>query len=153
IRPSDNHEAMSQEAAQRILAALRAKPDLLLCAAGGSTPLRTYQLLAEHHAGEPDLFRSLRLLKLDEWCGLEMSDAGTCEAQLRQHLVHPLALSASRYFGFESNPTNANSECQRVHSRLKAEGPIDLCVLGLGMNGHIGMNEPAPGLQPFAHVA
>src|SRR5262252_2076623 len=130
---ADNHDAMSREAAQRIVTALSAKPDLLLCTAGGTTPLRTYQLLAEHHAREPELFRSLRVVKLDEWGGLKMSDAGSCESQLRKHLLEPLDLPNARYFGFTSNPTDPEAECERVRSRLKAEDPIDLCVLGLGM--------------------
>jgi len=153
ICPADSHEAMSREAAQRIVTALAAKPDLLLCAAGGTTPLRTYQLLAEHHGCQPHLVRALRVVKLDEWGGLKMSDAGSCEGQLRKHLLEPLGLSNPRYFGFTSNPADPKAECERVRSRLMAEGPIDLCVLGLGMNGHIAMNEPAVSLQPFSHVA
>ena len=152
-RPADNHEAMSSEAAQSILAAVRDKTDLLLCAAGGITPLRTYRLLSEHNAREPELFRSLRVVKLDEWGGLAMNDPSSCEDQLRQHLIDPLGLSGSRYFGFTSNPADPETECQRVRNHLKTEGPIHFCVLGLGLNGHIAMNEPASILQPFAHVA
>lgn len=148
----DDPESMSRKAAERVLNALAGKPDLLLCAAGGSTPLRTYQLLAEHHARKPDAFRSLRVVKLDEWGGIEMDDPGSCEGQLRTHLVNPLGLAEERYFGFRSNPANPEAECERIRRRLASEGPIDLCVLGLGMNGHVAMNEPAPSLKPVAHV-
>ena len=149
----DNHEEMSRQAAQRILGALRERPGLLLCAAGGSTPTRAYQLLAEHHARSPDGFGSLRVVKLDEWGGIPMDDPGSCESQLRAQLVEALRMSANRYFGFVSDPEDRELECARVRQRLVNEGPIDLCVLGLGANGHIGMNEPGPSLRLSAHVA
>ena len=153
IHRCDDHESMSRKAAERILGALAGKPDLLLCAAGGSTPLRTYQLLAAQRMHSPETFQRLRVVKLDEWGGIAMDDPGSCENQLRTLLMVPLGLPADRYFGFNSNPANPEAECERVRRRLGEEGPIDLCVLGLGMNGHIAMNEPAPSLQPEAHVA
>lgn len=153
IRICDDHEAMSRQAAERILQALAGKPDLLLCAAGGSTPLRAYELLAEHFTRQPDLFAAMRAVKLDEWGGIAMDDPGSCEGQLREYLVNPLGLSTDRYFGFQSNPAEPDVECERIHSRIASEGPIDLCVLGLGKNGHIAMNEPAASLLPFSHLA
>jgi len=153
IHVCDDHESLSRQAAERVVSALAGKPDLLLCAASGSTPLRTSQLLAEQHARKPDLFRSLRAVKLDEWGGIAMNDPGSCENQLRTHWLGPLGLSDDRYFGFKSNPPDSAAECERIRRRLAAEGPIDLCVLGLGMNGHIAMNEPGASLQTSAHVA
>jgi galactosamine-6-phosphate isomerase len=149
----DDHESLSRQAAERIVNALARKPDLLLCAAGGSTPVRTYELLAAHHQRAPEMFTSLRVIKLDEWGGLAMDDPGSCENQLRANLILPLRISADRYSGFKSNPADPGAECERIHGRQASEGPIDLCVLGLGLNGHVAMNEPAPALRPFAHVA
>jgi galactosamine-6-phosphate isomerase len=153
IRACVDHESLSSQAAEHIMSALAKKPDLLLCAAGGSTPLRTYELLAECHTHAPDMFRSLRVVKLDEWGGMAMDDPGSCERQLRAHLVHPLGLSDDRYFGFNSRAADPEAECERIRSRLTGQGPIDLCILGLGINGHLAMNEPAESLQPFAHIA
>jgi len=149
----ESYEAMSRQAAQRILSALAGKADLLLCAAGGSTPTRTYQLLAESLAQNPGAFHSLRVLKLDEWGGIEMDDPGSCETNLRTHLVGPLGVQDHHYIGFSSNPTEPQLECQRMRRWVAAEGPIDLCVLGLGVNGHLALNEPATCLLPTAHVA
>jgi galactosamine-6-phosphate isomerase len=149
----NNHESLSQQAAERIVNALATKPNLLLCAAGGSTPLRTYQLLAKHRARKHDLARSMRVVKLDEWGGIALNEPGSCEHQLRTHLVDPLGLSDDRYFGFNSQPADAEAECRRLGNWLASEGPIDLCVLGLGTNGHVAMNEPTACLQPAAHVA
>jgi galactosamine-6-phosphate isomerase len=153
IRVFDDHESMSRQVAERVLNALANKPDLLLCAAGGSTPLRTYELLAEHRARQPDLFHSMRVVKLDEWGGIAMDDPGSCDRQIRTHLISPLGVSEDRHFGFMSDPPEPQAECDRIRSRLASEGPIDLCLLGLGMNGHVAMNEPAVSLQPVSHVA
>ena len=153
IQVLDDHESLSRAASTRVLNALASKPDLLVCAAGGSTPLRTYDLLAEHAARQRDAFRSMRLVKLDEWGGLPMGADGTCEAQIRSHLVGPLVIRGERYIAFSSHPADPQAESARVHRLITSEGPIDLCVLGLGMNGHVAMNEPAAFLQPTAHVA
>lgn len=153
ITVTENYEAMSRQAADRILAALTAKPDLLLCAAGGSSPARTYQLLAEQHRRNPAAFARLRVIKLDEWGGLRMDDPGSCETQLRTTLIEPLGLTADRCFGFNNEAAEPEAECERIRRRLAVEGPIDLCLLGLGVNGHVAMNEPAASLRPFAHVA
>jgi galactosamine-6-phosphate isomerase len=149
----DDYESLSRQAADRMLNALGRKQDMLLCAAGGSTPLRTYELLAEHRARAPDAFRLLRVVKLDEWGGLPTEDPATCDTQLRTRLIHPLGLSDDRYLRFESDPADPEAACEQVRARLEREGPIDVCVLGLGTNGHIAMNEPAASLKPNVHVA
>src|SRR5689334_12859837 len=122
-------ESLSRNAAKRILNALNRKSDLLLCPASGSTPIRTYELLAEYAALRPDEFRSLRLVKLDEWGGLAMDDPGTCEVQIQTLVTAPLGVTDDRYFGFVSSPADPHVECERIRDRLAAEGPIDLCVL------------------------
>ena len=129
-----------------------AKPTSLLCLAAGSTPTRTYELLALEGAKEPTLFQHCRIIKLDEWGGLPPGDPATCDSQLRTTLVSPLRLT-ERYVAFESNPLDPNAECARIAAWLDQNGPIDISVLGLGINGHLGFTEPAEYLQPFAHVA
>jgi galactosamine-6-phosphate isomerase len=147
-----DHEAVSRHAADRIVDRLREEPAALLCLACGTTPVRTYQLLAEHGAREPSLFAKCHVIKLDEWGGLPPEDPATCEAQLRSNLIEPLCLH-ERYVSFNSHPQDSKAECARVANWLLQHGPIDTCVLGLGMNGHIGFNEPAAFLEPHAHVA
>lgn len=153
VQLCDDLEVVSRTAAQRILGALSRKPDLLLCPASGFTPLRTYELLAEHATHHADDFRSLRLFQLDEWGGLARDDPGSCERQIRTSVMNPLGIPDERFFGFASATANPEAECERIQRCLASEGPIDLCVLGLGMNGHIAMNEPSPSLRAQAHTA
>jgi galactosamine-6-phosphate isomerase len=147
-----DHERASQFAADWLAEHLHGKPDSIVCLAAGATPMLGYALVAERAAKEPSLVDRCRLLKLDEWGGLPMDDPATCEQHLRNTLVTPLGM-ADRYVGFESRPPNADAECVRIAMWLADNGPIDVCVLGLGLNGHVGFNEPAAFLQPHAHVA
>jgi galactosamine-6-phosphate isomerase len=153
IQVAADHESMSRQAADIILSALRSKPDLLLCASAGGTPTRTYQLLAAAYRKYPKLFGGLRVLQIDEWGGLPVGSPATCEANLRRNLVEPLELPPERFIGLVSNSQHPFAESQRMAEWLAANGPIDLCILGLGVNGHIAMNEPGPALVPDAHVA
>jgi len=148
-----NAEEMSRAAADLLIGELRRKSDLLLCTATGASPTGTYQVLAEERGRNAALFQRFRVLKLDEWGGLAMDDPGSCEAYLRQHVLGPLGISNDRYAGFESQPKDPEAECVRIRTWLRANGPIDVCVLGLGTNGHLAMNEPADVLKPFVHVA
>jgi galactosamine-6-phosphate isomerase len=154
LRPHvfSDHEAVSRYAADWLIDRLRDNPRALVCLASGTTPTRTYQLLAQRREIEPSLFNQCRILKLDEWGGLPAADPATCDQHLRAELITPLGL-ADRYVGFESNPADAAAECARIATWLEQNGPIDTCVLGLGVNGHLGFNEPAEFLQAHAHVA
>src|SRR5690349_9411137 len=153
VEVAESYEAMSHQAARLILRELDARPDLILCASAGGTPTRTYELLADHVKANPQAFTRMRVLQIDEWGGLDRQDPATCEQDLRIKLVEPLGISKDRYFGFNTAAADPESECARVAEWLARNGPIDVCVLGLGVNGHVAMNEPADCLMPHAHVA
>jgi len=147
----DTELALAEKASSDIVAAIQKKPDLLLCAATGNTPTTTYQhLVTKQHLFSTD---QMRILKLDEWGGVPAHHPGTCESYLQTHLIKPLKIDPARYFSFQSDPTDPVSECQRIQQILQQERPIDLCVLGLGLNGHLAFNEPGVYLHPNCHVA
>ncbi len=148
-----DHETMSRAAAACIAHELARQPALLICLATGSTPARAYELLGARARRTPDRFRQVRVLKLDEWAGLSKNDPGSSEAYLQQRVVQPWGVSQSSFVGFASDPKRAKSECHRIQRWLDRHGPIDLCVLGLGANGHLGFNEPGRVLWPSAHRA
>ena len=143
---------MSLAAADYIARAVGQKPGLLLCLATGSTPARTYELLGSRARKSPALFKHLRVLKLDEWGSLAANDPGSCEAYLRQRVIQPWGISPRRFAGF-ANRKQPEAECRRIRNWLARNGPVDLCVLGLGRNGHLGFNEPGRRLWPAAHRA
>ena len=82
-----------------------------------------------------------------------MDDPQSCETYLRLNVLQPMGIPDRNYIAFKSNDPNPAHECERVQRLIKQTGPIDLCILGIGMNGHIALNEPAEYLQPHCHVA
>lgn len=147
-----DHEAMSHRAAEWLAEHIGRQPSSLLCLAAGDTPMRSYELLRKQGESEPRLLASARILKLDEWGGLAMTDLATCEQSLQRTLIEPLG-AQDRYCAFQSDAIDPALECQRVDHWLQQNGPIDICVLGLGINGHVGFNEPGRNLQAHSHVA
>ncbi|MGV8137911.1 MAG: galactosamine-6-phosphate isomerase [Mangrovibacterium sp.] len=147
------YEELSRKAGNLIIAEIKRKKNLLLCAATGGSPAGTYRLLGQMYQEQPDLFDQLRIVKLDEWGGIPMDHPATCETYLKTHMTGPLQINRDRYIGFNSNPDDPVAECRNIRDKLDHEGPIDLCILGIGMNGHIAFNEPAGFLQPYCHVS
>ena len=153
LEVAPSYEAMSRKAAGLIVEALKAKPDLLLCASAGGTPTRAYELLGERAANQRRLFGRLRVLQIDEWGGLEPDHLATCGQDLRRKLLEPLRIGNDRFVGFKTDAPVPSNECKRIAGWLAVNGPIDICILGLGLNGHVAMNEPGRSLVPHAHVA
>ena len=150
---ASDYEAGSAIAAERLLSAWRTNPKLLLCAATGNSPARTYELFAQGILSNGKSPTNLRILKLDEWGGLPADDPATCETYLLMHLVKPLGVVPERFIGFQSESLSPSEECHRVAGWLNRNGPVDVCVLGIGINGHLGFNEPADVLNAECHVA
>jgi galactosamine-6-phosphate isomerase len=152
IRCSGYNE-MSHSAAGDIAGEIRMKPALWLCAATGYSPRGTYrELVAKHQRGEIRC-DALGIVKLDEWWGIPEGGPGSCEAYLNKELLSPLGLSRERYISFNSDARDPEQECLRVQDTLTETGPVDICLLGLGKNGHLGLNEPASSLSPYCHVS
>jgi galactosamine-6-phosphate isomerase len=153
LEVADDYEAVSRRAEQLIVSDLKRKPGLILCASAGNTPTRTYELLAARAVRQPRLFAEMRVLQIDEWGGLARGNPGSCEHDLRVKLLEPLGIDRERYIGFRSDAAHPEAECDRIAEWLASNGPIDICLLGLGMNGHVAMNEPGQSAVPQAHLA
>jgi galactosamine-6-phosphate isomerase len=144
---------MSRLAAEFIAAEVKAKPDLILCASAGGTPTGVYAQMALQHAKDRRLYKKLRVLQIDEWGGLSPDNPATCRTDLRTKLLEPLGISPDLFEGFRSDAPDPHRECARIARWLERNGPIDICLLGLGLNGHLAMNEPADEFVPQTHVS
>jgi galactosamine-6-phosphate isomerase len=147
------YEAMSRRAASLIIATMSRRPGAVLCASAGGTPRGAYRALAAKISRRPDVLQQMRVLQIDEWLGLPQEHPATCRSDLERNLLAPLSLLRSRFVGFVSNTPEPAAECRRISNWLGRYGPIDLCILGLGVNGHVAMVEPAAQLQPDVHIA
>ncbi len=142
---------LASSAAQFLVNNILQQPNLLLCTATGNTPTATY----ENMVNQLSIAQAahLKILKLDEWGGVPMEHPSTCEQYLQTNILKPLQIPKERYVGFTSNPKEPEQEVDRVQKILAKESPIDICVLGLGANGHIAFNEPSQDLKPHCHIA
>ena len=150
---ANDYEAMSVSAADFIEEQLIELPRLLLCASAGGSPTGCYEQLAERNQKTPKLCSQLRVLQIDEWGGLEPEHPATCRSYLERYLLQPLKIGSDRFERFQSDAVDQEAECERIQSWLAANGPIDICLLGLGLNGHIALNEPANEMLPGVHVS
>ncbi len=144
---------MSRAAADQIIGSLKEKPNLVMCLATGASPARTYEFLVQAQREKRADFSKCTAVKLDEWGSLAPEHPATCEHYLQKHFIEPLNFSEDRYISFRGDATDPQAECKQVQKQIEDIGGIDLCILGLGLNGHLGLNEPAEFLQPGVHVA
>ena len=144
---------MSHLAAGSILSDLKLRSKQLICAATGNSPNGVYTKLKEFYQDRPDYFIDISIIKLDEWGAIKKDDVDSCETYIRNKLLQPLHISNNRYISFNSEESMVKKECERVQKELNKKGPIDICILGLGKNGHIGLNEPEEFLTPGCHIA
>lgn len=153
IKETKDYNEMSQYAAAQLLQCLKGKPDALFCIATGSSPTEAYRLFVQNVQEEHIDTSNMRIISLDEWCGLQPDHPATCESYIRKHILEPLNISDEHFISFDSSQDNETYECNRLTNLLMANGGIDCCVLGLGKNGHLGLNEPNLALNPFVHKA
>lgn len=144
-------EELNELASDLLVYEIKQNPQSLICAATGNSPTMIYKKLTEKQYGI--VVAHLTFIKLDEWYGLDADDAGSCEHYLHKNLLKPLGISADRFISFDGKAADPEKEFQRVRKYLDDNGPIDVCILGLGANGHIAFNEPADVLQPEPHLA
>ncbi|MGX1930111.1 galactosamine-6-phosphate isomerase [Flagellimonas sp. 2504JD4-2] len=147
-----NKEHFIGAAADLLIQEIDGNPGLLMCTATGSSPLPVYRALVEDAKIYKERYNKLRIIKLDEWVGLENQN-GSCEAYLQKELIAPLEIPDKNYIAFNARTTEPTDECLRIGHLLNQHGPIDLCVLGLGKNGHLGFNEPPASPAQKCHVA
>jgi len=149
----EDYDRLSVQAARLVIAEIEKRSNLLLCPASGNSPSGLYEQLAKKAKAERAFFAQLSIIMLDEWGGLSEQDPGSASHYLRTRLLDSLGAPPERYISFRASVEEPAKECQRIRCELAERGPIDLCILGLGVNGHLGFNEPGPLLTPHCHVA
>lgn len=147
-----DYEALSAYAANEIATAIRQNPQLILCMASGHTPARACELLVKKLKEEKIDYSGFFFIGLDEWAGLFPANEGSCHYFFRTKLFEPLNLPSSQYHLFDAMAPNLQNECRKMDTIIQEKG-IDLMLVGIGMNGHIGFNEPGTSFQSHCHVA
>jgi glucosamine-6-phosphate isomerase len=147
-----NYEELSDFAASEIANSIKNKPSLVLCLASGDTPRLTVELLVRKLKEEKIDHSKITFIGLDEWIGLPPTNSGSCHYFFQHKLIGPLGLHPSQYFLFDSRANDLKNECIKMDRFIGEKKGIDSMVVGIGMNGHIGFNEPGTSFDNLSHV-
>lgn len=148
----DTHEALSLAVANEIVRRLTEKPNAVICLATGDTPLRAYQILVKLITTQNIDVSKAHFVALDEWVGVPPTNPGSCRYFLTKNLFDPLKINADHIHLFDALSSDIRKECTTMNESLKKLGGIDLMIVGIGMNGHVGFNEPGVSINNYAHV-
>jgi glucosamine-6-phosphate deaminase len=133
-----NYEEMSRAAADLLLAQVREKPQSVLGLATGSSPVGMYKLLAKADAD----FSQVMTVNLDEYCGLKPDNPQSYRRFMDENLFAHINIKQANTHVPDGMAENPDTEAERYEELIRSLGGIDLQLLGMGHNGHIGFNEP-----------
>ncbi|WP_188206763.1 glucosamine-6-phosphate deaminase [Alkalibacillus aidingensis] len=143
---TNHYQEFSKQAAELVLDLVNHQPDATLGLATGSTPQGMYEIIRQSRAD----FSKVTTFNLDEYVGLGAHHPQSYRTFMNQELFNHIQV-------YESNIPNGlandlEKECQRYEEKIQSSGGIDLQILGLGHNGHIGFNEPGTPFTSRTHV-
>ena len=147
----NDYEAMSRRSAELVCDVVRKKPDALVSLPAGSTAKRTFEIMCEMaKAGEVD-FSKTRFVALDEWLDLE-DESENCNGFMCKHFYGPAGIPDEHITRFDIHAKDLDAACKEVDEVVFAKGGIDVMLLGVGMNGHLGLNEPNSDFTLYSKV-
>jgi len=144
--------SLGQMAARWVAREILACPNLVLGLPTGSTPIGMYQYLARLAEEGLISFSEARTFNLDEYVGLSVDHPQSYAYFMREHFWSKVDLPKANMDIPRGEGPNLEAECQRYDEAIQRAGGIGLQILGLGLNGHIGFNEPSHNMEIHTHV-
>lgn len=147
----DTYDAMSEAAAELVAQQLAEKPSSILCFPSGDSPTGMLNHIVQlANDGKIDLSQS-HFVALDEWVGMDENDEGSCSYYFKHHFFSKLNKSFKSITMFNAKADNLDAECERINTFISSKGGLDIMMVGIGMNGHLGLNEPGTPVDLYAH--
>ena len=153
ILVEETYELMSKQVADVIIKLIQPVTEPLVCVASGDSPKGLYKELKIQQENRIIDVHKWYFLGLDEWIGLGERDEGSCRYMLNRDLFKPLNIQQEKICCFDGNTSDTEAECSRIENYIYQHNAIDVAILGLGMNGHIGLNEPGTSPLLYSHVS
>ncbi|NLZ45139.1 MAG: glucosamine-6-phosphate deaminase [Clostridiales bacterium] len=152
IIKAGSYDEMSAIAAGLVSKQIKCSPNSVLGLATGSTPIGMYKnLVEENKKGEID-FSNVKTINLDEYVGISPTHESSYTYFMKHYLFDHVNIDQSNCFLPNSSAKNHDEECKRYDNLIDQLGSIDLQILGIGNNGHIGFNEPMDSFAKKTHV-
>ncbi|MFD1020026.1 glucosamine-6-phosphate deaminase [Thalassobacillus hwangdonensis] len=142
----ENYQKLSAYAAEQIIKEVDGTDHAVLGLATGSTPVGTYEYLRNF----PERFKGVTTFNLDEYIGLDKKDTNSYWTFMKEQLFNHVPFQENNIP--DGNADDLKAECHRYEAQIRNSGGIDLQILGLGNNGHIGFNEPDTSFDSRTHV-
>jgi glucosamine-6-phosphate isomerase len=153
LRIHRDYEELSRATADLIADYVRSKNDAMICIASGHTPVGTFKCIIDDvREGKLDL-SGVTFVSLDEWIGVKPEDPGSCLAMLKKDFFDHLSLRKDQVQFFDVSLGYLQNECDRMNKLIAKHGCLDIMLVGIGTNGHIGMNEPGSSFEDYAHIS
>src|SRR3954449_222812 len=150
---SETYEAMSKQAAEDMLQLLQSFDQPLICTASGASPAGLYKELVHLVETKRIDTSNWYFVGLDEWKGMNEKDEGSSKTHVNEQLLHPLHIKEDHVCFFDGRANDLEKECLRIEDFIKQHDGIDIAILGIGVNGHIAMNEPGTSASLRSHIA
>jgi galactosamine-6-phosphate isomerase len=147
-----DYQELSSHAANAIIDCIKNKPTTVICLASGDTPKLMCSLFVQKVAKEKIDVSQCTFIGLDEWVGIPPENAGSCHHFFQTYVFKPLNLPSSQFYLFNALSNELAEQCRQMDKVIAEKGGIDLMIVGVGMNGHIGFNEPGVAINNYAHV-
>ena len=142
VRVLPDYDALSDAAAAVVAERLRAKPSTVLLLPTGTTPLGMYRRLVGLYRSNELSFSLATFFNLDEYLGLPPDHPASYHVYMKENFYGLVDADPARVHVPKGDASDPEAECRRYEAAVREAGGIDLCVLGIGRNGHIGFNEP-----------
>ena len=147
-----NYEEVSKKAAQMILSQVTLKPNSVLGLATGSTPIGMYENLVKLNKNGDIDFSEVRTFNLDEYYNLPKESDQSYHYFMYQNLFNHININPANIHIPNGMTNDVDAECDRYDSLIKEAGGVDIQVLGIGNNAHIGFNEPTVNFEKGTHL-
>lgn len=136
-------EEIGIEAAKIFTDEVKSNPSCVLGLATGATPIPTYENIKKIYNEGGITFKDVKTYNLDEYCNLPQSDKNSYYTFMHEQLFNGLDILEENVHFLNGNATDCEAECKRYDDEINNAGGIDIQLLGIGNNAHIGFNEPA----------
>ena len=147
-----DYNEMSEKGAEFVLSQLTFKPDSVLGFATGSTPLGLYNILVDKYEHNTADFSEVTTFNLDEYYPIKRSNNQSYYSFMNDNLFSKINIKPENINIMSGETENPKEECRTYSQKIKEAGGIDLQILGIGRNGHIGFNEPSENLNSRTHL-
>ncbi|MBP3961490.1 glucosamine-6-phosphate deaminase [Paenibacillus lignilyticus] len=148
----DSQEKFNEAGANIITSLVQTNPHAVLGLATGGTPVGIYEQIVKDYKRGLVSFRGITSFNLDEYVGLPSNHSESYRTYMQEHLFDHVDLQPEQTHIPNGNAPDPEAECRSYDELIERVGPIDLQLLGIGHNGHIGFNEPAHALLRGTHI-